>query len=131
MKTPNSHFSAGMLLGVFAVLAFPLTAAAAETKPEDKLEHKTAIPVDLRGLQVGVQSDGNDFTAPSIAKVFDTLQFLMPLPVVETARKMPARMPENRADLAIELGFLIADGFMIVQAEQLEKVEELAKDLTR
>jgi hypothetical protein len=33
--------------------------------------------------------------------------------------------------LAIELGFLIADGFLVVQAEQLDQVEELAKDLTR
>ena len=47
----------------------------------------------------------------------------MPLPVVETERKMPARMPMDRADLAIELGFLIADGFLVVQAQQLEKVQ--------
>jgi len=131
MKTPNSRLPAGMLLGVFAVLALPLATAAEETKPGGKVEDKTVIPADLRDLQAGVQSDVNDFTAPSIAKLFDTLQFLMPLPVVETARQMPARMPKNRADLAIELGFLIADGFLIVQAGQLEQVDELAKDLTR
>ncbi|HVJ46537.1 MAG TPA: hypothetical protein VM511_09155, partial [Luteolibacter sp.] len=34
-------------------------------------------------------------------------------------------------DLAMELGFLIADGFLIVQAGQMEKVETLAGDLTR
>ncbi|MEO8613637.1 MAG: hypothetical protein ABI600_00730 [Luteolibacter sp.] len=73
----------------------------------------------------------NEFTAPSISKLFDTLQFLMPLPIMEVERKMPARMSQDRADLAIELGFLIADGFLVVQAEQLDKVEDLAKDLTR
>ncbi len=73
----------------------------------------------------------NEFTAPSISKLFDTLQFLMPLPISEVERKMPPRMPTDRADLAIELGFLIADGFLIVQAEQLDKVQELANDLTR
>lgn len=73
----------------------------------------------------------NKFTAPSISKLFDTLQFLMPLPIAEVERKMPARMSQDRADLAIELGFLIADGFLMVQAEQLEKVEEMAKNLTR
>lgn len=73
----------------------------------------------------------NPFTAPSISKLFDTLQFLMPLPLAEVARKMPARMSQDRADLAIELGFLIADGFLMVQAEQLEGVEQMAKDLTR
>jgi len=45
--------------------------------------------------------------------------------------KLPERMPLDRADLAIELGFLIADGFLVVQAEQLDKVEDLAKELTR
>ncbi len=73
----------------------------------------------------------NQFTAPSISKMFDTLQFLMPLPIAEVARKMPARMSQDRADLAIELGFLIADGFLMVQAEQLQDVEAMAKDLTR
>lgn len=73
----------------------------------------------------------NKFTAPSISKLFDTLQFLMPLPIAEVERKMPARMSQDRADLAIELGFLIADGFLMVQAEQLQDVEKMAKDLTR
>ena len=73
MKTQNAHLLAGMLLGGVAVLALPLTAAAAEAKPGEKVEDKTAIPADLRDLQVGVQSDVNEFTAPSIAKLFDTL----------------------------------------------------------
>jgi hypothetical protein len=90
------------------------------------------IPADLLDdPHVREELAVNEFTAPSIAKLFDTLQFLMPLPVVETERQMPARMPMDRADLAIELGFLIADGFLVVQAEQLEKVEGMAKDLTR
>lgn len=73
----------------------------------------------------------NKFTAPSISKMFDTLQFLMPLPIAEVERKMPARMSPVRSDLAIELGFLIADGFLMVQAGQLGDVENMAKDLTR
>jgi hypothetical protein len=40
-------------------------------------------------------------------------------------------MPQDRADLAIELGFLIADGFLLVQAGQLNQIDILAKDLTR
>jgi hypothetical protein len=73
----------------------------------------------------------NKFTAPSISKLFDTLQFLMPLPIAEVERKMSARMSLDRADLGIELGFLIADGFLMVQAEQLEDMEKMASDLTR
>ncbi|MEI8038625.1 MAG: hypothetical protein WCJ14_09560 [Verrucomicrobiota bacterium] len=124
------------MLGFLAASASPLTAAQA-AKPdamagETKAGDRSAIPADLLDdPHVREELAVNEFTAPSIAKLFDTLQFLMPLPVVETERKMPARMPMDRADLAIELGFLIADGFLVVQAEQLEKVESMAKDLTR
>ena len=93
---------------------------------------KAEIPKDLvDDPHVREELAVNEFTAPSISKLFDTLQFLMPLPLLETELKLPERMPMDRADLAIELGFLIADGFLVVQAEQLDKVEDLAKDLTR
>jgi hypothetical protein len=88
------------------------------------------IPADLvDDPHVREELGVNEFTAPSIAKLFDTLRALGALPVAE--RKIPERMPLNRADLAVELGFLIADGFLIVQAGQMEKVEPLAADLTR
>lgn len=114
------------LLAAFAAWVLPLSAA------EEAAEGKVAIPKDLvDDAHVREELAVNEFTAPSISKLFDTLQFLMPLPIAEVARKMPARMSQDRADLAIELGFLIADGFLVVQAEQLDQVEELAKDLTR
>ncbi len=93
---------------------------------------KGSIPEDLLDDQhVRAELGVNEFTAPSISKLFDTLQFLMPLPLIETQRDIGERMPLDRADLAIELGFLIADGFLIVQAGQLDKVEKMASDLTR
>ena len=107
-------------------------ATAAQDPPDKPAANFNGIPADLRDDPHVLEEFGvNEYTAPRIAKLFDTLQFLMPLPMVETERKMPARMPMDRADLAIELGFLIADGFLVVQAQQLEKVEALAKDLTR
>ena len=119
------------LFVLFAVPALPLVAQE-DPKSEGAEVRYNGIPADLMDDEhVREELAVNEFTAPSISKLFDTLQFLMPLPVMETERKMPARMPMDRADLAIELGFLIADGFLVVQAEQLEKVEELAKDLTR
>lgn len=107
-------------------LCLPLTA---QTEPA---EGRVPVPPDLLDdPHVLEELAVNEFTAPSIARLFDTLQFLMPLPIVETERKLPQRMPLDRADLAMELGFLIADGFLVVQAGQLEKVEGLAADLTR
>ena len=114
------------LLVIWSALTFPLVAQ------EEAGANKGEIPKDLLDdahfrEELGV----NEFTAPSIAKLFDTLQFLTPLPIAEVDRKMPPRMPQDRADLAVELGFLIADGFLVVQAEQLDRVQELANDLTR
>lgn len=95
-------------------------------------DFKANVPEDLLADDhVRAELGVNEFTAPSISKLFDTLQFLMPLPLLETERKKPERMPLDRADLAIELGFLIADGFLIVQAGQMEKVEAMASELTR
>jgi hypothetical protein len=118
--------SAACFVTALAALLLPLTAQ--EVNPEPK----RAVPKDLvDDPHVREELGINEFTAPSISKLFDTLQSLMPLPIAEVARKMPARMPQDRADLAMELGFLIADGFLVVQSEQLEQVEDLAKDLTR
>jgi hypothetical protein len=89
---------------------------------------KPEIPADL--VHVKEELGVNEFTAPSIAKLFDTLQFLMPIPLGDVERKKPESMPSDRANLAIELGFLIADGFLVVQAGQMDKVEGLAKELT-
>jgi hypothetical protein len=101
-------------------------------EPEEPARGVNGIPADLLDdPHVREELAINEFTAPSISKLFDTLQFLMPLPLLETELKLSDRMPIDRADLAIELGFLIADGFLVVQAEQLEKVPDLATKLTK
>ena len=130
------------MLGVSGALTLsgfaqaPPQEKAAEAPPKQEIPAeappKQEIPADLLDdPHVREELAVNEFTAPSIAKLFDTLQFLMPLPIIETELKLPERMPLDRADLAIELGFLIADGFLVVQAEQLDKVEHLASELTR
>ncbi len=113
-------------------------AVTEEKKPEvveekeKQPDGKAGIPEDLLAdEQVRAELGVNEFTAPSISKLFDTLQFLMPLPLVEAQRDVKERMPLDRADLAIELGFLIADGFLIVQAGQMDQVEGIASELTR
>ncbi len=125
------------LSALLALLAVP--AVAAEESSAVEAAATEAAGDDTNGIPTDLLDDPhvreelavNEFTAPSIAKLFDTLQFLMPLPLLEMELKLPERMPLDRADLAIELGFLIADGFLVVQAEQLEKVEDLAAKLTR
>jgi len=131
MKIPQACFTS-----LCALLACaPLMAQeknTAKPAPQEAARGANPIPADLLDdPHVREELAINEFTAPSISKLFDTLQFLMPLPLLETELKLSERMPMDRADLAVELGFLIADGFLIVQAEQLEKVPDLATKLTR
>lgn len=112
---------------VACLLAAPFALASAA----EPINHP-AIPPDLiDDPHVREELAINEFTAPAIAKVFESLEFLMPLPLADHEREVPARMPLNRADLSIELGFLIADGFLVVQAGEMNKVEGLASQLTR
>lgn len=113
------------LLSLVWALACPTTASAQEGG-------KPPIPADLLDdPHVREELAINEFTAPSIAKIFDSLEALAPLPMLKFQREAPQKMPLNRADLAVELGFLIADGFLVVQAGELGKVEALAAELTR
>jgi hypothetical protein len=124
------------IVTILSVLCMPLAAQNDAPAPAPAAAAENAathgVPADLLDdPHVLEELAVNEFTAPSIAKLFDTLQFLMPLPVVETERKYPPSTPRESADLAMEMGFLIADGFLVVQAGQMEKVESLAADLTR
>ena len=119
------------------LLAASLTFLAAEDQPEGAPQQPAQapgappIPADLlEDEHVREELAINEFTAPSIARIFDSLQALAPLPLADYPRKAPGRMPLDRADLAVELGFLIADGFLVVQVGELGKVEELAGELT-
>lgn len=112
-------------------LAITLPAAAQETA-EKPPRAPADVPADLvDDSHVREELGVNEFTAPSISKLFDTLQFLMPLPIIGNELKLGERMPLDRADVATELGFLIAEGFLVVQAEQLDRVEDLATSLTK
>lgn len=106
--------------------------AATPEENDKEPDGEAKIPADLMEDEHLREELGvNEFTAPSISKLFDTLQFLMPLPLVEVQREANERMPLDRADLSIELGFLIADGFLIVQAGQMDQVERIASELNR
>jgi len=90
------------------------------------------IPADLiDDPHVREELGINEFTAPSIRLIFEDLSQLAPLPVKETRQDLPERMPLDRSDLAIEIGFLIAEGFLAVQNNSLDDIEEIAKELSR
>lgn len=106
------------------------TIHAQQTQPDN--EGPVAVPKDLiADPAVREQLGINEFTAPSIRLIFDDLDQLTPMPVKETQREFPNRLPLDRRDLALELGFLIADGFLAVQHGHLDEIEPLAKVLSK
>lgn len=109
-------------LCAFSFLATPL---AAQEKPKP-------IPADLiDDPHVREELGINEFTAPSIRLIFEDLSQLTPLPVKETKHVFPERMPLDRSDLALEIGFLIAEGFLAVENNTLGDIEGIAKELSR
>ena len=121
-----------------SLLVVSLTLVAAEDQPEAapgqpvQAPGAPPIPPDLlKDEHFREELAINEFIAPSIGGIFDSLKSLAPLPLADYPREVPERMPLDRADLAVELGFLIADGFLVVQVGELGKVEELAGQLTR
>ena len=117
----KSILAAGLLLSFMPLLP-------AQEEPQERPE----IPADLiDDPHVREELAVNEFTAPSISRIFDSLDALAPLPIAEHNREIPEQTPLNRADLAVEIGFMIADGFLVVQANELGKIESLATELTR
>jgi hypothetical protein len=73
----------------------------------------------------------NAFTAPSIEKIFADLDQLGDLSYEELKREIPQNPPQDRAQLALALGTLISDGFLIVQTEKYSELTEIGRALTR
>lgn len=71
----------------------------------------------------------NKFTTPSIRKIFKDLETLRPLPYDELKRPMPEETPQDRTELALAVGLLLADGFFAVEAEKVFDLEPVGRSL--
>jgi len=89
------------------LLSFSLMTAISVQAQEDEEREPVArpsVPDDLiDDPHVREELGVNEFTAPSIKRIFDDLDKLAPLPADELVHEMPKRMPLNRADLALEI----------------------------
>jgi hypothetical protein len=73
----------------------------------------------------------NEFTAPSIEKLFDTLDSLKPIPINALVRPVTELNTAERSKYALSFGVLIGDGFLDVEAEQNKNIESLGRELIR
>jgi hypothetical protein len=73
----------------------------------------------------------NEFTAPSIEKLFNTLDSLKPIPVNALVRPVTELNTAERSKYALSFGVLIGDGFLDVEAQQNKDIESLGRELIR
>ena len=100
-------------------LAVVIPCQAQKPPPRDDIAHMRE--------ELGI----NEFTAPSIALVFEELQSLKPIPFDKVWRNLPDASPQDRAQLAIAAGGVIADGFLAVSAEKQSRIEPVGRALLR
>ena len=110
------------ILFLSILLATTLAAPTAQSPQEEPLgdeEHERE--------ELGV----NPYTAPSIARIFAQLDELKPLPFEQLKRDFPPAAAVSREQKGLIFGGLIADGFLIVESEKKNLVEDLGRVLVR
>lgn len=118
-------------LPLSALLAalLPLAAIASpENAPPDG--ERNPVPPDLIAddavrMELGV----NEFTAPSINRLFEQLDGFGSIAYADLRRAPGADLPADRSQVALHLGTLIADGFAAVQANQLGDIQDIGRDI--
>jgi len=126
MRRPLTFFILISSLSIGAIPSVFSQDGAAYKEESNPLVPEDLIDDDHFREEMGL----NQFTAPSIELIFEQLNELTPLPVKETKPSIQKRMPIDRADLSIEIGLLIAEGFLNVQSGNLDEIEQLATELS-
>lgn len=73
----------------------------------------------------------NVYTAPSISKIFDQLEKLPAIPEEYVLRQRPTKLSTASGKVALEMGFLLADGFIAVCSGHMNDVKPIALELNR
>ena len=103
-------------LFLFFGFLFALIGAVAEEPPNSQ---------DHEFEELGV----NRYTAPSIANIFSQLDNLRPLPFDDLRRDPPQVAGASREQQGLIFGELIADGFLIVDAEKKNLIDNFGRVL--
>lgn len=114
------------------VLALALAGALGWAAAQEKNGKPPPIPEDFLGDEHIREEFGvNEWTTPSISKVFDIMGGLGTLSFDELKRPVPERPPGDRVAVSLGLGALIADGFLVVQCEKIEAMEDVGRAMIK
>lgn len=73
----------------------------------------------------------NIYTAPSISKIFNQLDDLPAIPEEYVLRTRPETLSTEAGQLALEMGYLMADGFIAVRSGHMNDIKPIALELVR
>jgi hypothetical protein len=113
--------AAGALFSILLVAEAVILPSSAIAQEEPITEEK------YEREELGV----NPYTAPPIARVFQQLDKLKPLPFEQVRRDFPRASPASREQKGMIFGGLVADGFLIVEAEKKNLIGDLGGVLMR
>lgn len=128
---PLARFS--LLLALFSALALPLVGQDTTPPPAPPPPGaKMPIPEDVVGDEHVREEFGvNEFTTPSIRKLFDMLNKVGKLKFDDLKRPFSDKTPADRVIVSLGLGTLIADGFLIVQTEKVDEMEFVGRAMIK
>ena len=119
LKKMKRSWRSGTFASLAVGLAFLLTRPVCAQEAENPAEHERE--------ELGL----NPYTAPSVAEIFQQLDDLKPLPFEQLKRAFPEATHANREQVGLVFGGLVADGFLIVECQKKNLVEDLGRILLR
>lgn len=115
---------------LMAVACLPFPSAQAQAPASEV--RKAVIPDDLLGDEHLREEFGvNGVTTPSIEALFELLDTLGTLHYDKLKREISDKTPGDRVAVSLNLGALIADGFLIVQCEKVEEMTDIGRALLK
>ena len=108
-----------LIIYVAAAALFGAVSLRAQEVAENPVEHERE--------ELGI----NPYTAPSVADIFQQLDDLKPLPFEQLKRDFPQAAHASREQMGLVFGGLVADGFLIVECQKKNLVEDLGRVLLR
>ncbi len=118
-RSPELAVAKRLLSILFAGMIAVASTASTKKEPLGDEEHERE--------EFGV----NSYTAPSIRRIFQQLDELKPLLFGQLKRDFPLPISASREQRGLIFGGLIADGFLIVEAERKNVVEDFGRVLMR
>jgi hypothetical protein len=130
-KASMARLNRGMALAL-AIAGVGVLDMAMGQEKEAKATKLPPIPEDFLGDEHIREEFGiNEWTTPSIGKIFDIMGGLGTLSFDELKRKVPEKPPGDRVAVSLGLGALIADGFLVVQCEKVEAMEDVGRAMIK